>query len=163
MTMRRAIPLLLGSLLAASVFGATLPLPPESVHADTESVTNMPLEIASSVGRLAVTLSLSASPTNCLEVSLGTDADGNGRLSPEETLETYGYDCGRWFVRRAWADSLSEEPCADEGPVSRTFVLPMRMLSQGSVMARVVHRGVGDVSGQVTARDGTAGLRIIAR
>ena len=42
-------------------------------------------------------ISLEASPSNSVEVSIGADANADGNLSPEEAAYTFGFDCGRWL------------------------------------------------------------------
>ena len=74
---------------------------PPAVHADTETVTNVPFTVALDVsGRFAFDLSCRATPSNNVEVAFGTDANGNGVLEPEETDRVVGWDCGSWFTRK---------------------------------------------------------------
>ena len=74
---------------------------PPAVHADTETVTNVPFTVALDVsGRFAFDLSCRATPSNNVEVAFGTDADGDGVLDLGETDCVIGWDCGAWFVRK---------------------------------------------------------------
>ncbi len=70
------------------------PLPP-AIHADTETVTNVPFTVALDVvGRLSFDLVCRATPSNNVEVAFGRDADGNGMLDVGEEAHTVGWDCG---------------------------------------------------------------------
>ena len=95
--------LALAVLIAASTWGrVAVPaaLPP-AVHADTETVTNVPFAVAlDAAGRLSFDLVCRATPSNNVEVAFGTDANGNGVLEPEETDRVVGWDCGSWFTRK---------------------------------------------------------------
>ena len=74
---------------------------PPAVHADTETVTNVPFTVAlDAAGRFAFDLSCRATPSNNVEVAFGTDADGDGVFDLGETDCVIGWDCGAWFVRK---------------------------------------------------------------
>ena len=96
--------------LPVAAFGVTVePLPP-SEYADTEASTNIPFEVSfDAMSRMNFSISLDASPSNCVEVSIGEDTNADGNLSPEEAAHTFGFDCGRWFKRCAADDSESVE------------------------------------------------------
>ena len=75
------------------------PLPP-SEYADTEVSTNIAFVVdRSMMTRIEFTVALDATPTNNVEVAIGTDGNGDGNLSVEEAAYVFGYDCGKWFVR----------------------------------------------------------------
>ena len=101
--MKIYVPMALAVLIVVSVWGrAVVPaaLPP-AVHADTETVTNVPFTVALDVsGRFAFDLSCRATPSNNVEVAFGTDADGDGVLDLGEPDCVIGWDCGAWFVRK---------------------------------------------------------------
>ena len=101
--MKIYVPMALAVLIVVSAWGrAVVPaaLPP-AVHADTETVTNVPFATALAVaGRLSFDLVCRATPSNNVEVAFGTDANGNGVLEPEETDRVVGWDCGSWFTRK---------------------------------------------------------------
>ena len=85
------------------------PLPP-SEDADTEVSTNIPFAVDFAVmSRMNFTVSLEASPSNCVEVSVGEDANADGNPSSEEAAYTFGFDCGRWFKRSVADDSETDE------------------------------------------------------
>ena len=101
--MKIYVPMALAVLIVVSAWGrAVVPaaLPP-AVHADTETVTNVPFAVAlDAAGRLSFDLVCRATPSNNVEVAFGTDANGNGVLEPEETDRVVGWDCGSWFTRK---------------------------------------------------------------
>ena len=87
-------------LLPMAAFAVTVtPLPP-SEFADTEVSTNIAFAVERpAMTRIEFTVALDATPTNNVEVAIGTDANGDGNLAVEEAACTFGYDCGRWFKR----------------------------------------------------------------
>ena len=102
------------SALAARVAS---PLPPPSLYADTESVTNVTFNAGVSGDNVfSLSLVLDASPSNNVEVAFGNDANGNGALDDSEAAFVVGWDCGEWFFRDIMADMA--ESCA--GACGRT-------------------------------------------
>ena len=74
---------------------------PPVVHADTETVTNVPFTAAlDAAGRFRLSLSCLATPSNNVEAAFGVDRDADGVLALEETDCVVGWDCGAWFVRK---------------------------------------------------------------
>jgi len=70
-------------------------------HVDTEVTTNVVISSwQRGTAKFAFSLSCIATPSNNVEVALGTDADGDGALAAGETDLVVGWDCGRWFVRQ---------------------------------------------------------------
>ena len=92
--------------------GAHPPVPavlPPVVHADTETVTNVPfLASLDAAGRFRLFLSCLATPSNNVEAAFGVDRNGDGVLALEETDCVVGWDCGAWFVRKG-ADGARTE------------------------------------------------------
>lgn len=85
-------------LLAAST--VAVPTLPPSEFADTESVTNLAIDVShENMGRLDIGLAANATPSNNVQIAFGVDADGDGALEPMETEAVMGWDCGAWFVR----------------------------------------------------------------
>ena len=73
---------------------------PTSEYADTEVSTNISFVVdRSMMTRIEFTVALDATPTNNVEVAIGTDGNGDGNLAVEESAYVFGYDCGKWFVR----------------------------------------------------------------
>ena len=86
--------------LPVAAFGVTVETLQQSEYADTEVSTNIPFAVSfDAMSRMNFSISLEASPSNCVEVSIGTDADGDGVLSLDEMDQTFGYNCGTWFQR----------------------------------------------------------------
>ena len=74
--------LLMLAFLPAVAFGVTVGSLPLSEYADTEVSTNIPFSVnLETISRIEFTLMCDASPTNAVEVSVGADENGDGRLS----------------------------------------------------------------------------------
>ena len=133
-------------LFPAVAFGALVgPLPP-SEYADTEVTTNIPFAVSlDTMSRVEFTVSLDASPTNCVEVSVGTDADGDGCLSLDEAGQTCGYRCGAWFARDAAADAETVTAEPRTGRLEKTFLLRRGRLNSAWNLVKVTRRGAGAV------------------
>ena len=102
---------------------------PLSEYADTEVSTNIAFVVDRAImTRIEFTVALEATPTNNVEVAIGTDGNGDGNLSVEESAYVFGYDCGAWFVRdrsksrveveERWLDSCSGCPAQRGSGVS---------------------------------------------
>ena len=152
------------ALLPAAAFGLTVGQLPPSPFADTEASTNVSVSVdLAAMTRMEFSLSLDASPTNCVEVAVGTDADGDGDLSLEEADWTFGYRCGAWFARDALADAETETAEPRTGRLERLFVLKRRKLDPAWNLVRVTRRGVADI-GEVALVEGkTPGAALIVR
>ena len=89
---------------------AVVPLPaPE--FADTEVSTNLVFSVGEGQNRsLVFTVELQATPSNNVEVAIGVDANGDGRLSVDESGLCVGYDCGTWFVRSSAQEPMGPGP-----------------------------------------------------
>jgi hypothetical protein len=128
-------------MLATGVQVADLPV---CEYADTEVATNMPFRVSlDEMSRVEVSLSLVAAPTNVVEVSIGTDANGDGELSFEETAWAFGYSCGTWFTFDAETEEVVAEAASrsDGTRIERTFVLRKKDLDSAWNLVRVVRRG----------------------
>ena len=157
------------SISAVFAVETTLPIPPPSEYADTESridfaVTNWP-----GLGRhIKLWLSTVATPSNNVQIAFGRDANADGTLAPHEIQIVAGFDCGSWFVRDERdnpARSLVVEDWADADSQltnQQTKVLHLRQVSSVSNrldFAQVTTRGRGESAAQITAeifRLGTA-------
>ena len=85
-----------------------------SRFADTEVSTNMAPPVRGDDPLVfGFDMDFSSSPSNCVEIAFGADADGDGTLAPEETGLVLGWDCGEWFVRSETAGiaETSAVPC----------------------------------------------------
>ena len=153
------------AVLPAMAFGVTVETLPVSDYADTEVSTNIPFAVSfDAMSRMNFSISLDASPSNSVEVSIGEDANGDGNLSPEETDQTFGYDCGRWFQRNAVGD---EEKMKVEGGggqrTAHTFVLKKRRLDEAWNLVKVTRRGKAEVCELATVEGEKLGAALIVR
>ena len=99
--------------VALPMFAWTILVPtqPVSEFADTEVSTNIAIRTGRAVSReVEMHIQLAGTPTNCLEVAFGRDANANGVLDAEETETVYGWRAGRYFVEnvRGWERIESE-------------------------------------------------------
>ena len=147
-----------------SLFAIGIDTLPESQFADTEISTNIVFQVDRQLmSRIYFSISLDASPTNEVEVAIGTDADGDGRLSLDETAYTFGYDCGRWFIRSAMADSEMFENAGESGREEKTFVLRKRSLDETWNLVKVVRRGCGEICELAKVEGQKPGAALILR
>ena len=85
---------------------------PEPVRAFAETETNVAFAVgATTNGTWKLSVELVASASNCVEVVLGTDADGDGALGVAEGDLSVGWDCGEWF----WRDRRANRASRAEG------------------------------------------------
>ena len=158
-------------LLPAVAFGVTVESLPQSEYADTEVSTNIPFEVSfNAMSRMNFSISLEASPTNCVEVSIGADANADGNLSPEEAAYAFGFDCGRWFKRCAADDSEAVETdnfgqtvFVTSGRVERNFLLKKRRMDESWNLAKVTRRGKAEVCELATVEGARPGAALIVR
>ena len=149
------------AILPAVAFGVTVESLPQSEYADTEVSTNIPFAVSfDTMSRVNFSLSLDASPSNSVEVSIGEDANGDGNLSPEEAAYTFGFDCGRWFKRFAADDSETVETdnrgqtlIVTSGRAERNFRLRKSRLDEAWNLVKVTRRGVAEI-GEVALVEG---------
>ena len=141
-------------LVPVVALGVTVESLPPSAYADTEMSTNMPFGVSlDSMSRLEFTLSQDVSLTNSVEVSIGSDADGDGDLSLDETDYTVGCRCGVWFQRDAIADTEVEIVGGGGQRWERLFVLKKRQLDPAWNLVKVTRRGVAEI-GEVVLVEG---------
>ena len=87
--------------LATTLLASALVVPNMSQpeYDDCEVVTNCVFDASRGDAKVfSVKIELDATPSNCVEVVFGRDADGDGILSRLEETMTVGYDCGEWKV-----------------------------------------------------------------
>ena len=118
--------------LNATAVGFNVGALPDPAFIDTESATNICFAAAPNgmPCDFLATVALEGTATNCYQLTFGTDADGNGTLSPEESDVSIGWRAGRWFVGRA---DTSERFFASSSPSSglRTLSLALHARSDG--------------------------------
>ena len=143
------------------------PLPP-SGYADTEVSTNIAFAVErSAMTRIEFTVALDATPTNNVEVAIGTDANGDGNLSVEESAYVFGYDCGTWFCRvrdenkiESSAVNLNLQP---KPRISHIFVLKRRELDAAWNLVKVTRRGCGAACELVGVKGRKPGFKLEVR
>ena len=164
------------SISAVFAVETTLPIPPPSEYADTESridfaVTNWP-----GLGRnVKLTLSAHATSSNCVQVAFGQDSNDDSILAPEETHLVLGVDCGVPFIREEvnvgkWRSGIlsasTEESNLDSTPTPSTFTFAWRQpsaVAKRCTHAKITTRGRGDSAAQIAAEITRPGVALILR
>ena len=151
-------------LLPMAAFAVTVEPLPQSEFADTEVSTNIAFAVERpAMTRIEFTVALDATPTNNVEVAIGTDANGDGNLAVEEAAHVFGYDCGTWFARSAGLEGLGSLEGFGGGRVEKTFVLKRRQLDTAWNLVKVTRRGCGAVCELVEAKGRKPGLKLEVR
>ena len=116
------------------------PILPPVAHADTETVTNVPfMAWQEHAGKFTFSLTCRTTPTNNVQAAFGTDADGDGVLSLEESDLVVGWDCGTWFVQNGFDGDRIESAgvAGDEQTLVWTAKLSPRTATPVQVTAAV--------------------------
>ena len=157
-------------LLPMAAFAVTVEPLPQSEFADTEVSTNIAFAVERpAMTRIEFTVSLDATPTNNVEVAIGTDANGDGSLAVEESAYVFGYDCGTWFARSAGLEGLEGLgglgglEGLGGGRVEKTFVLKRCQLDTAWNLVKVTRRGCGAVCELVEANGRKPGFKLEVR
>ena len=161
-------------LLPMAAFAVTVEPLPHGEYADTEVSTNIAFVVERpAMTRIEFTVSLDATPTNNVEVAIGTDANGDGNLAVEESAYAFGWDCGTWFVRERDQGSGIRDQVAVPAPVGetptvrmrveKTFVLKKRQLDTAWNLVKVTRRGCGAVCELVEANGRKPGFKLEVR
>ena len=139
------------------------PMPP-CAYADTEVSTNIAFIVdRAMMTRIEFAVALDATPTNNVEVAIGTDANGDGNLAPEEAAYVFGYDCGRWFTRVGELFDCSIVQLVGAGRLEKTFILKMRKLDTAWNLVKVTRRGCGEACELVTVDGRKPGFKLEVR
>ena len=156
--------------VSISAFGVTVSALPQSEYADTEVSTNIAFAVERpAMTRIEFSVALDATPTNNVEVAIGTDANSDGNLAVEEAAYVFGYDCGAWFARSAGLEGLGSLECLGSleglggGRVEKTFVLKRRQLDTAWNLVKVTRRGCGAVCELVEANGRKPGFKLEVR
>lgn len=156
--------------VSISAFGVTVSALPQSEYADTEVSTNIAFAVERpAMTRIEFTVALDATPTNNVEVAIGTDTNSDGNLAVEEAAYVFGYDCGAWFARSAGLEGLGSLECLGSleglggGRVEKTFVLKRRQLDTAWNLVKVTRRGCGAVCELVEANGRKPGFKLEVR
>ena len=149
-----AFPLAALSVFSVTALGVTVSPLPFDAAVLSEATTNIPFTVDfAAMSRIEFTLTFDASPTTCVEVSIGTDANDDGVLGLDEADWAFGYDCGTWFHRDATSDRQEEEVAPTIGRLERTFTLRRAKMDAAWDLVRVTRRGLADV-GEVVRVEG---------
>ena len=150
--------------VSISAFGVTVSALPQSEYADTEASTNIAFAVERpAMTRIEFTVALDATPTNNVEVAIGTDTNSDGNLAVEEAAYVFGYDCGAWFARSAGLEGLGSLEGLGGGRVEKTFVLKKRQLDTAWNLVKVTRRGWGSTCELVEAKGRKPGLKLEVR
>ena len=151
-------------LLPMAALAVTVEPLPQSAFADTEVSTNIAFVVERpAMTRIEFTVALDATPTNNVEVAIGTDANSDGNLAVEEAAYVFGYDCGAWFARSAGLEGLGSLEGLGGGRVEKTFVLKRRQLDTAWNLVKVTRRGCGAVCELVEANGRKPGFKLEVR
>ena len=154
-------------LLPMAALAVTVESLPQSEFADTEVSTNIAFAVERpAMTRIEFTVALDATPTNNVEVAIGTDANGDGNLGVEEAAHVFGWDCGKWFARSAGLEGLGGLGGLEGlggGRVEKTFVLKKRQLDTAWNLVKVTRRGCGATCELVEAKGRKPGLKLEVR
>ena len=194
MNIRKTLPAVAGFFIAAAAFAAqhNLPTPGPSEYVDTESAANVAVTNWPGLGRrVKLTLSANFTPSNCVQVALGQDANADGDLAPEETMLCIGVDCGEPFARdesksrvevEQWnlstysagqpeqetnyhcSTSPSSSPSSSPSP--STFVFRFKQpspIDKRITHAKVTTRGRGNSAAEIAAEITRPGVALILR
>jgi len=156
-----AFPLAALAVFSVTALGVTVtPLPFDAAFL-SEATTNIPFAVDfAAMSRIEFTLAFDASPTNCVEVSIGTDKNDDGDLGLDEADWSFGYDCGTWFWRDTASDRQEEEVAPTTGRHERTFTLRRTKMDAAWNLVRVTRRGVADIDEVVLVEGKRPGIVI---
>ena len=154
--------------LPVAALAVTVEPLPTSEYADTEVSTNISFVVdRSMMTRIEFTVALDTTPTNNVEVAIGTDGNSDGNLSVEESAYVFGSDCGTWFCRDRDKNKI-ENTTVDLGLrprplISHTFILKLRKLDTAWNLVKVTRRGCGAVCELVKAEGRKPGFKLEVR
>ena len=153
----------MNTILALTV---ALSFPPASTNAvDSEVITNIAWRAdASRPAKLRIPLELDALPDVNLEIGVGTDRDGDGRLGLLEVDRFFGYDCGGFYTADTATGRVMSEPAATNAVrVAHEWIVPVGETDRGWNMARLVRRGTGDANERGRLKRLSVGTSVIIR
>ena len=136
--MRLYILILLLTLHPLTLFARTVSVPPLPVppYADTEVSTNIVLGYADrGIKSFQLKFIFECVSSNCIQVALGKDADGDGYISFAETGALYGWRNGRFFIENTQENIRYEERLTAASPTIFSFSI----LMDGSYMPKEFH------------------------
>ena len=151
--------------VSISAFGVTVSALPQSEYADTEVSTNIAFAVERpAMTRIEFTVALDATPTNNVEVAIGTDANSDGNLAVEEAAYVFGYDCGAWFCRARDENKIESSTVnlnlQPQPRLSHIFILKRRQLDTAWNLVKVTRRGCGSACELVEAKGRKPGFKL---
>ena len=154
--------------VSISAFGVTVSALPQSEYADTEVSTNIAFAVERpAMTRIEFTVALDATPTNNVEVAIGTDANSDGNLAVEEAAYVFGYDCGAWFCRARDENKIESSTVnlnlQPQPRLSHIFILKHRQLDTAWNMVKVTRRGCVSACELVEAKGRKPGFKLEVR
>ena len=155
-------------IVSISAFGVTVSALPQSEYADTEVSTNIAFAVERpAMTRIEFTVALDATPTNNVEVAIGTDANSDGNLAVEEAAYVFGYDCGAWFCRARDENKIESSTVnlnlQPQPRLSHIFILKRRQLDTAWNLVKVTRRGCGSACELVEAKGRKPGFKLEVR
>ena len=154
---------LLACAMSASAATKTLPVPPPSDYADTESSTNVALVGWNDLTRrFLVDLVAAATPSNCLELAYGTDANNDNTLAPEETDLRLGLDCGEKFFCDE-KGTITTQPTTNHQQLTTSTLDLSRLFNRDWNLVKVTTRGTFATPPTIKARYRTNPLVFILK
>lgn len=159
MTMRRILATCLFAVATGTAFGGrrTLPNLPPPDSPDTEVSLSYAFNRHRQDARnFGFVLTFNGTASNNVEVALGRDADGDGRLSFAETDMRIGWDCGRYFVERTRTGEVFGDANAGTNGITRTLSWEVRMDKEFCPSAFSASTEAGEAFGNLGA-DGVPG------
>ncbi len=146
-------------LIPLTALGVAVPPLPFEASTLSEASTNIPFEVDfGTMSRIEFTLEFDASPTNSIEVAIGTDANGDGTLGLDEDELSFGFNCGRWFGGASEADCQTDAEASADGRIARTFVLKRPKMDAAWNLVRVTRRGVAKIDEAVLVEGSRPGV-----
>ena len=154
--------------VSISAFGVTVSALPQSEYADTEVSTNIAFAVERpAMTRIEFTVALDATPTNNVEVAIGTDTNSDGNLAVEEAAYVFGYDCGAWFCRARDENKIESSTVnlnlKPQPRLSHIFILKRRQLDTAWNLVKVTRRGCGATCELIEAKGRKPGFKLEVR
>ena len=132
----------MSAVFGAAAFGAVMPQLPEPAYADTEVCTNVPCaRLLSDVREFETVLDFTGTASNCVQVALGRDENGDGDLSKRETGLVVGWRAGDWFIEDVKGGRRFRESSSYGGAETRRLEFRVAAGEDGAKSASVVCDG----------------------
>ena len=117
---------------AALAARVEVPPMPASPYADTEVSTNIAFRLGGECAREVALCFAGCSPSNCIQVAFGCDADGDGTLGADEAETVYGWRRGRLFAESV-VDGVRVEDGGSGGAAAGSFEVRLKLRNGGAL------------------------------